>query len=200
MRTSSTPEKSYADALKAYETLQPTTRFPLRAKTRSPTASPSSLGKTQQWDRALAQSLDFVKTHRGTVWEPRGLYWLGRLYLGVPHQGYRVGPRVYRGNDVPKQPASDAAPERVDLSAQDARNAHDALEAARVLFGAYRDREADARRGDPARLRPGARAEPIAGPCPLGAETHAWDKPDVACLADRHLRRTTTRNGPLRSG
>src|SRR4051794_38958049 len=73
-------EKSYADALKAYETLQSDRAVPPARADDVAYRIAVSLGKTQQWDRALAQSLDFVKSHRQTVWEPRGLYWLGRLY------------------------------------------------------------------------------------------------------------------------
>ena len=161
-------EKSYADALKAYELLLRDRAVPEARKDEVAFRVAVSLGKTQQWDRALAQSVDFVKTHRGSVWEPRGLYWLGRLYIGAPHSGYRIGPRVFRGNDVPKEPGSDAAPERVNLSVQDWQNAHDALEAARVLFGAYRDKESTLRGRDPVGFRSGAAAEPVAGHGSLG--------------------------------
>lgn len=131
-------EKSYAGALAIYSDLL-----------RNPDALPEgrredvayrvavSLGKTKQWDRALEASLDFVKTHRGTVWEPRGLYWLGRLYLGVPNAGWRVGKRVFRGEDVPQAEAGNK-PERVYLGQQDQQNARDALEAARVLYPKFR--------------------------------------------------------------
>ena len=94
-----------------------------------------SLGKTQQWDRALRASLDFVKARRGTVWEARGLYWLGRLYVSVPHQGYRVGSRTFRGQNVPKT-QSDDKPVPVILADRDRRNTRDALEAARVAYPA----------------------------------------------------------------
>ena len=95
-----------------------------------------SLGKSHQWDRAMAQSLEFVQQHRTTVWEPRGLYWLGRLYLAAPHQGWRVGKKLHRGNDVPKTTANER-PEQVYLQEQDGLNSHDALEAARVLFNTH---------------------------------------------------------------
>ena len=172
-------EKSYGEALKVYEALQKQNAVPATRKDDVALRIATSLGKTQQWDRSLAESLDFVKTHRGTVWEPRGLYWLGRLYLGAPRQGYRIGQRIYRGNDVPKQPDSDAAPERVDLGAQDAQNAHDALEAARVLFGAYRDKEDT--RADEIQLDFDLARDLTQSPdLYLWAQKLAWDKPDAA--------------------
>src|SRR6185369_11199262 len=61
----------------------------------------------------------------------------GRVYAAVPHQGWRVGKRLYRGSDVPKTGAAEKA-EQVYLQAQDAQNARDALEAARLTFPAYR--------------------------------------------------------------
>jgi uncharacterized protein YfaS (alpha-2-macroglobulin family)/tetratricopeptide (TPR) repeat protein len=131
-------EKSYAGALAAYEVLLKAGAVPAPRKDEVQYRVAVSLGKAQQWDRALEAGLEFVKTHRGTVWEPRGLYWLGRLYLGVPHQGWKVGKRVYRGNNVPKTDAAEK-PEQVFLHEQDSENALDALEAARVLYPKFRD-------------------------------------------------------------
>jgi alpha-2-macroglobulin len=129
-------EKSYAAALDAYDRLLKADRVPAARRDDVQYRIGVSLGKSQKWDRALEQSLQFVKTHRGTVWEPRGLYWLGRLYLGVPHNGWRVGEKVHRGNDVPQ--GDGEKPEQVYLHEQDQRNAKDAFEAARVFYPAYR--------------------------------------------------------------
>jgi alpha-2-macroglobulin len=121
--------KSYKNALKAYEAAQvPADRRDVVAYRIA-----VSLGKTQQWDRALTAGLEFVKTHRGSVLEARGLYWLGRLYVSVPHQGYRVGSRTFRGQNVPKA-SGDDKPVLVILTDRDQRNTRDALEAARITY------------------------------------------------------------------
>src|SRR5438105_14058172 len=84
-------EKSYAGALAIYERLVKAGSVPAARHDEVEYRIAVSLGKSQKWDRAMERSLAFLKGHRGTVWEPRGLYWLGRLYLAVPHQRYRVG-------------------------------------------------------------------------------------------------------------
>src|ERR1051325_2281145 len=129
-------QKSYALALKGYEQALKNGSVPAERRDEVAYRIAVSLGKTEQWDRALEQSLAFVQQHRNTVWEARGLYWLGRLYLGAPHQGWRVGKKVSRGENVPKT-ASAERPEPVYLQEQDRLNARDALEAARVLYTAH---------------------------------------------------------------
>ncbi|HLK61513.1 MAG TPA: alpha-2-macroglobulin family protein, partial [Chthonomonadaceae bacterium] len=126
-------QKSYAAALKEYQAAQKAGQVPDARKDEVAYRIAVSLGKSEQWDRALEASLAFVQAHRGTVWEARGLYWMGRLYLAVPHEGWRVGKTITRGANVP-QSATDEKPEQLYLQVQDARNCIDALEAARVLF------------------------------------------------------------------
>jgi uncharacterized protein YfaS (alpha-2-macroglobulin family) len=133
-------EKSYAAALEVYERLLQAGSVPEDRQDEIRYRVGVCLGKSEQWDRALEYGLEFVKNRRGTVWEPRGLYWLGRLYLGVPHNGWRVGPKVHRGNDVPKTDAAEK-PEQVYLAEQDRQNAQDALEAARALYPRYRNQD-----------------------------------------------------------
>ncbi|HTE18386.1 MAG TPA: MG2 domain-containing protein, partial [Armatimonadota bacterium] len=130
-------EKSYAGALEAYERLLKAGKVPAPREDEVAYRIAVSLGKAQKWDRALDQSLQFVKEHQKTAWEPRGLYWMGRLYVGVPHEGWRVGGKVRRGGDVPQGEGVEA-PERVFLHQQDTQNATDALEAARVYYPQYR--------------------------------------------------------------
>src|SRR5437660_675757 len=115
-------EKSYAGALEGYERLLKEDQVPAQRRDEVQYRVAVCLGKSEKWDRALEYGVDFVRTHVKTVWEPRGLYWLGRLYLGVPHNGYRAGAKVYRGNDVPKVESAEK-PEQVVLWEQDARNA-----------------------------------------------------------------------------
>ena len=130
-------EKSFAGALKSYEAAAKAGRVPRARRQEIRYRIAVCLGRTEQWDRALAESLVFVKENRGSVWEPRGLYWLGRLYTSVPHQGYRVGKALHRGSNVPRA-ESRSAPQQTDVSQQDALNARDALEAARVLYPRFR--------------------------------------------------------------
>ena len=61
-----------------------------------------SLGRTRQWDEALAATRGFIAAHPMGLWGARGYYWLGQLLTVVPHEGYQVGKRVYRGSDYPK--------------------------------------------------------------------------------------------------
>lgn len=130
-------EKSYASALPAYQRLLDSGQVPPARQDEVRYRICVSLGKAKKWDQALERSLEFVKTHRGTVWEPRGLYWLGRLYVAVPHMGWKVGDKLYRGHNLPAQ-AGNARPEQVQLYEQDLLNAVDALEAARVLYPRHR--------------------------------------------------------------
>ena len=125
--------KSYKNALKGYEAAQKAGQVPADRLDLVAYRIAVSLGKTEQWDRALNAGLEFVKTHRGSVWEARGLYWLGRLYVSVPHQGYRVGSRTFRGQNVPKAEGDDK-PVLVMLAERDQRNTRDALEAARITY------------------------------------------------------------------
>src|ERR1051326_2970703 len=92
--------KSYASAADAYEhalkgPLDPDRRPEIELR------FAESLGRAKKWDRALQDGLAFVKRHRGTIWEPRGLHWLGRLYFGVPNDGWKAGGRFFRGQNAP---------------------------------------------------------------------------------------------------
>jgi uncharacterized protein YfaS (alpha-2-macroglobulin family)/tetratricopeptide (TPR) repeat protein len=131
-------EQSYGRALAIYERLLRSEAVPAERRDEVGYRIPVALAKSAKWDRALEKSIEFVKAHRGTVWEPRGLYWLGRTYLAAAHEGYRAGGRIYRGSNVPP---TDAAAVRVILEPEDLRNALDAFEAAHALFPAYRSDE-----------------------------------------------------------
>ncbi len=126
-------QKSYKRALQAYTVLQNAGQIPPERRDEIAYRVVVSLGKTEQWDKMFAGGLDFVKTRQHTVWEARGLYWLGRMYLNAPHSGYRVGTTIHRGSDVPATTGNDK-PVAVQLQAADSRNALDALEAAHVRY------------------------------------------------------------------
>ncbi len=130
-------EKSYAGALQAYEALLKGGQVPVGRADEVRYRVVVSVGKTQKWDRALQETLDYIKARRGTIWEARGLYWYGRLFLGVPHDGWKVGAKVYRGASAPQLPGSEK-PEQVYLQDLDFQNARDALEAARVFYPRFR--------------------------------------------------------------
>src|SRR5689334_12160828 len=85
-------EKSYARALDLYRKALQAGRVADRDEVEYRIAV--SLGKTEQWDAALAAGQDLLAK---TVSKARVLYWLGRLYVVVPHQGYKVGDKTYRG-------------------------------------------------------------------------------------------------------
>ena len=130
--------QSYAAALKEYRAALKSRQVPAERSNEIDYRIAVALGKTHQWDQALAQSLAFVQAHRGSVWEARGLYQLGRLYLAVPPNGYRAGKAVFRGDNVPGIPAgSGDKPRRVTFEEQDKRDAREALEAAHVLYARF---------------------------------------------------------------
>src|SRR3569833_554161 len=118
-------EKSYGLAVEGYRRFLRTGLVPEPRKNEVAYRIGVALGKSERWNEALVESLRFVREHPESVWEARGLYWLGRLFLLVPHQGWRAGDSVTRGSQPPR---GEQAAEPVELTEQDARNAQDALE------------------------------------------------------------------------
>jgi TolA-binding protein len=96
-----------------------------------------ALIRAQRWDEAVAASEAFVRQYHDTPLEARGQVWRGRLYTQIVHEGYRVGERIYRGNNVPKSDGKHA-PEYVSLRGQDARQAEAAFTRAKSLFEHFR--------------------------------------------------------------
>lgn len=93
-----------------------------------------SLGQAQRWDAAFASSNDFLyKHHSEPLWTARAEYWRGLLLQKVPHYGYRVGKRIYRGDNYPHV-AGAVAPQEVDLEDEDDERALDAFERAVQVF------------------------------------------------------------------
>src|SRR5579872_4315476 len=132
-------EKSFALALKAYEAGLNSGAVPASRREEVAYRVCVCLGRSKQWDRALKDSVAFVRAHRGTVWEPRGLYWLGRLYLGLPIYGWRAGDRTSFSGDVPRGPQGERAM-GISFEKENPRNSRDALEAAAVFYPEYRAR------------------------------------------------------------
>ncbi len=71
----------------------------------------------------------FVAAHKEPLWQARGQYETGLLLQAEPHQGYRVGTRLYRGNNYPHTDSAEK-PEYVYLQQDDAQAAKTAFEAA----------------------------------------------------------------------
>lgn len=126
-------EKSFGRALKNYKAAEKRGDVPTARRDEIGVRITLALGRSKQWDRALTHGLDFVKQHRATVWEARGLHALAQIYLNATHEGYRVGSRLYRGSNVPKVKGNDS-PQYTDVREQDTQQAREALEAARVLY------------------------------------------------------------------
>ncbi len=101
-------EKSFGRALAGYEAAMKVGAVPAVRRDEVQLRIAECLGKTEKWDRAFEASLEFVKDHRGSVWEPRGLYWMGQLYLKAPRFGYRVGRKRFRGSSVPQGDGGEA--------------------------------------------------------------------------------------------
>jgi uncharacterized protein YfaS (alpha-2-macroglobulin family) len=126
-------QKSFSEALEAYSAVL---KSGAELGDRRPEAEfryAVSLGKAERWDEALQEAEAFARRHPGTIWEARGQYWLGRLLIAVPHNGFQIGDRIYRGNDVPKTEAAEKA-QQVWLYAEDLKRAIAAFEAGKVAF------------------------------------------------------------------
>jgi uncharacterized protein YfaS (alpha-2-macroglobulin family) len=129
-------EKSYARALELYQKIAA-----------SGTASDSdelnfriavALGKTEKWDAAFAAG---EKLASNTPWKARVFYWLGRLYTVVPHNGYKVDGKVYRGDDYPKIEGAEK-PTQTWLQDEDASKTLEYFERAKIAARSERNSNA----------------------------------------------------------
>ncbi|HEX8552097.1 MAG TPA: MG2 domain-containing protein [Abditibacteriaceae bacterium] len=126
-------ERSYARALELYRQVQGGNRDETDYRIAV------SLGETQKWDEAIAFGQSFAAR---TPNKARILYYLGRLYTQVPHNGWKLGEKYWRGDDYPK--TDDAQkPQQVYLSEQDAQRTLDYFEQAKIA--AQNERMADIR-------------------------------------------------------
>ena len=114
-------QRSYAKALEGYQEALKTGKLGNR-RAEVEYRVCVCLGRSQKWDEALEQTENFIKANAKGLWAARGHYWLGQLYSVVPHAGYRVGGKVYRGENYPKIEGAEK-PEQVYLSDEDAKNA-----------------------------------------------------------------------------
>ncbi|HEX8235004.1 MAG TPA: MG2 domain-containing protein [Abditibacteriaceae bacterium] len=119
-------EKSYARALEMYRKALQGGRLADRDEVEFRIAV--SLGKTEQWDAAIAAGEALLAK---TQWKARVLYWMGRLYTVVPHQGYKVGGKIYRGQDYPKIEGAEK-PQQVWIAGDDAEATLSYFERAKI--------------------------------------------------------------------
>ncbi len=114
-------EKSYALALPEYQALVAAlpAKSPDRALLQYRVAV--ALGESQKWDEAVAAWAAFLAAHKGEpLWTARGHYQRGLLLTKIPHQGYKVGTRIYRGTDYPHTTEAEQ-PVSVWLGEEDAK-------------------------------------------------------------------------------
>ncbi len=119
-------EKSYARALEGYQKVLAAGAVRDRDEVEFRIAV--ALGKTEQWDKAIAAGEALLQK---TEWKARVLYWLGRLYTVVPHQGYKIGDTVYRGADYPKTD-KDEKPQPIYVGEEDAQKTLELFERAKI--------------------------------------------------------------------
>jgi tetratricopeptide (TPR) repeat protein len=139
-------EKSYARALELYQKLL--TSNNVRDRDEIEYRIAVSLSKTEQWDKAIAAGEALLEK---TTWKARVLYWMGRLYTVVPHQGYRVGGKIYRGEDYPKIEGAEK-PQQVWVGEEDADKTLEFFERAKVRAREERDIAMRARFSSPTHL------------------------------------------------
>ncbi|HLJ54821.1 MAG TPA: MG2 domain-containing protein [Chthonomonadaceae bacterium] len=128
-------QHSYRAALGEYRAALSGGGIPAARRTEVEYRIAVSLGRTRQWDEALAAGLAFPQAHRDTVWEARGLWSLGQLYQRLPAHGYRLGGRVFLGDNVPAVPrGSSDRPVRVSFASTRMQDEREALEAAHLIY------------------------------------------------------------------
>jgi hypothetical protein len=128
-------EKSYARALPIYQQALQDKRLPAWQRQELSFRVAVALGKTNQWDRAVDAGETLLTQTTGKA---RVLYWLARLYQEMPHQGFRVGGKVYRGWDYPTTSHVTERPVYVYLVQEDAARVLDYLQRAKVAAQAER--------------------------------------------------------------
>src|SRR5207249_2985043 len=137
-------EHSYGLALEAYrKALAADPNLPDHAEIEIRIAE--ALIHSQKWNEAVAALEAYVRKYRDTPFEARGQVWRGRLYTLIPHDGYRVGKKIYRGRDVPRSEGKEQL-DYVYLTEEDSREVVAAFTRAHSLLERLRTQgEAKAR-------------------------------------------------------
>jgi len=95
-------EKSYALALPEYQSLLGALPPKSPNRTEIEYRIAVALGASQQWDMVITAWAAFLSAHANEpLWTARAHYQRGLLLNLIPHQGYKVGTRIYRGSDYP---------------------------------------------------------------------------------------------------
>lgn len=119
-------EKSYARALELYRQIDGPGKTIDRDDIDYRIAV--SLGETQKWDEAVAFGNNFAAR---TPNKARIFYYLGRLYTKIPHNGWKLKDKLWRGDDYPK--IEDAQkPQQVYLWDEDAGKTLEFFEKAKI--------------------------------------------------------------------
>ena len=121
-------EKSYALALDDYRRLLPMLPKTSPERTVASYRIAVALGQSRKWDDAFVAIDQFLADHKDApLWQARGLYQKGLLLNLAPQEGYRVGKKIYRGNDYPHTDSAET-PEYVNLQDDDLKDAVTAFE------------------------------------------------------------------------
>ena len=127
-------EKSYALALPEYQSLLGALPPKSPNRTELEYRVAVALGASQQWDAAVSAWAAFLTAHKSEpLWTARAHYQRGLLLNLIPHQGYKVGTRLYRGNDYPHTTDAEK-PEYVYLQNDDTQEALADFEQAAVDY------------------------------------------------------------------
>ena len=119
-------EKSYARAVELYRQIK--AAGPVRDEPIVNYRISYSLFKTEKWDDAI-DSANYTLEH--SDWKARVLYLLGQIYFKVPHQGYIVNDKIYRGAEYPEIEGAEK-PTLQYLSEADQKKTLDYFEQAKV--------------------------------------------------------------------
>ncbi len=137
-------EKSYARALELYRKVLESKDVRDRDEVEFRIAV--SLGSTQKWDEAVAAGEALAEK---SLWKARVYYWLGRLYTVMPAQAWKVGDKLYRGDDYPKIEGAEA-PQQVYPQAENQQKTLDYFERAKIVASKERQFAMVARLTSPA--------------------------------------------------
>ena len=170
-------EKSYARALELYRQLLPNTQKPEREQVEYRIAV--SLGETEQWDAAVTES---EKLLPDAQWKARVLYWLGRLYTKLPDRAWKVGERLYYGDDYPKTDKA-IKPQQVYLAQENAEKQRKYLQNAKIAAQKERDLAMRARFAGP--IYPLTNKEEIDLNFDLAATLAAQELDDLIVVLDK---------------
>ncbi len=128
-------DQSYARALAGYRAAVNTKSVPSSRSAEVAFRIAHCLGETSQWDSAIAAMARLAQEQPRTVWAARAHASMSRLLADAPKQGWRVGPRLIRGEEIPDVPTGEI-PISATFAEEDLRQSREAAEAARRAWDA----------------------------------------------------------------